>query len=203
MNAALRRPPRLPLVIAASIIAVLSLAPPGCAYAGRAPAGQDAGGSPAGRTAFLARVDEYMAVHAAAGQALSPVPSDATADQIDTRQRALAQRIAQKRATAAPGDVFTPDARAYIRGTLRRALAGPDGADLRDAIMDENPGRVQLRVNQRYPDGVPLSTVPYQVLAVMPPLPDELEYRFIGTRLVLLDARAHLVVDFMDDALPK
>jgi hypothetical protein len=58
-------------------------------------------------------------------------------------------------------------------------------------------------VNGRYPDGVPLTTMPPQVLAALPKLPPELEYRFIGERLVLLDGPAHLIVDFIQDALPR
>ena len=30
-----------------------------------------------------------------------------------------------------------------------------------------------------------------------------MEYRFIGDRLILLDTHAHVVADFIDDALPK
>ena len=37
-----------------------------------------------------------------------------------------------------------------------------------------------LKVNGRYPDAVPLSTVPPQVLKGLPNLPEELQYRFVG-----------------------
>jgi hypothetical protein len=69
--------------------------------------------------------------------------------------------------------------------------------------MDENPGRIQIRINSRYPDEIPVSTMPPQILAALPKLPDELEYRFIGERLILLDIHAHLIVDFIEDALPR
>ena len=68
--------------------------------------------------------------------------------------------------------------------------------------MDENPVSVKLAVNGRYPDEVPLSTVPPQVLAVLPKLPEELEYRFIGPRLILLDVHAHTVSDYIETVLP-
>lgn len=188
----------------AATAAALALALSGCAHAGAGPEGRhEAPGTDEGNAAFLARLDEYMALHGAAKQSLPPLPPDPTAEQIDTRQRALARLIEQGRAKAGPGDVFTRGVRAYFRTRLLRALSAPEGAELRGSIMDENPGRIQLRINGRYPDSVPLSTMPYQILAVLPPLPEELEYRFLGTRLVLLDAHAHLVVDYMDDALPK
>ncbi len=68
--------------------------------------------------------------------------------------------------------------------------------------MDENPGRLRITVNSRYPDAVPLSTVPPQLLAGLPQLPDDLEYRFIGRRLILMDVHAHIIADFIDNALP-
>jgi hypothetical protein len=193
----------LPLRQAATA-AALALALSGCAHGGAsAPGRHEAPGTNQDTAAFLARVHEYMALHTAAKQSLPPLPPDPTAEQVDTRQRAFAKLIGQERAKARPGDVFTPGVRAYFRTRLLRALSGPDGAELRGSIMDENPGRIQLRINGRYPDTVPLSTMPYQILAVLPPLPEELEYRFLGARLVLLDAHAHIVIDYMDDALPK
>jgi hypothetical protein len=104
---------------------------------------------------------------------------------------------------AKPGEIFTKEIRAYFRRQLEGVFAGPEGRKLKAAIMDENPGPIRLLVNGRYPDGVPLTTMPPQVLAALPKLPPELEYRFIGDRLVLLDEPAHLVVDFIQDALPR
>jgi hypothetical protein len=45
--------------------------------------------------------------------------------------------------------------------------------------------------------------MPPQVLAALPRLPEDLEYRFIGSRLILLDVHAQIVVDFIEDALPR
>ena len=61
---------------------------------------------------------------------------------------------------------------------------------------------IRLRVNGRYPDTVPLSTMPPSVLEQLPPLPAPLQYRFIGKRLILLDVDAHIIVDFIENALP-
>ena len=68
--------------------------------------------------------------------------------------------------------------------------------------MEENPGPIKLQVNGQYPDNVPLSTMPPQVLAAMPRLAEDLEYRFIGRRLILLDVHANVIVDYIEDALP-
>ena len=99
--------------------------------------------------------------------------------------------------------MLPPDTRAYIRRQIAAGLGGPDGAAVRQSIMEDNPGKVKLQVNGRYPDGLPFTTMPTPVLAELPRLPDDVEYRFIGDRLILLDVHAQLVVDFMDAAIPK
>ncbi len=58
-------------------------------------------------------------------------------------------------------------------------------------------------VNGRYPDAVPLSTMPPEVLKNLPPIPKEVEYRFVGDTLILLDPDAHIIVDFVARALPR
>jgi hypothetical protein len=69
--------------------------------------------------------------------------------------------------------------------------------------MDENPVGVKVTVNGRYPDNVPISTVPPQVLQSLPRLSEDMEYRFVGDNLILLDAHAHIIADFIGEALPK
>jgi hypothetical protein len=153
--------------------------------------------------AFSKRIEAYVELHRKSESTLPARPDKPTSQQLDTHERALARLIAQGRARAQPGDIFSKDIRAYFRRQIARTLSGPDGAQIRGSIMDENPGRIQIRINSRYPDEIPVSTMPPQILAALPKLPDELEYRFIGERLILLDIHAHLIVDFIEDALPR
>ncbi len=152
---------------------------------------------------FTRRTQTYADLHRKLEKTLPARPEPASPTQVEAHQRALDRLLIQARPRAQHGDFFTHDIRAYFRRQIARALAGPDGRGVKDEIMDENPGRIQLRINGRYPDGIPVSTMPPQILAVVPPLPDELEYRFIGRRLILLDVHAHLVLDYVDDALPR
>jgi hypothetical protein len=154
---------------------------------------------------FTKRVEAYMMVHEKVHEkgGVPSLPNEATPEQIDNYQRALARAIQQLRPKAKPGDIFTKEIRAYFRRQLERVFSGPEGPRLKAAIMDENPGPIKLQVNGRYPDSVPLATMPPQVLAEMPNLPQELEYRFIGERLILLDVPAHLIIDYIEEALPK
>jgi hypothetical protein len=156
---------------------------------------------------FTKRVQEYLEIHEKALEVVPKLPKETTPQQIDQHQRALGRAIEKLRPKAVAGEIFTKETRAYFRRQLARVFAGAEGrklrADILEAIMEENPGPIRLRVNGRYPDTVPVSTMPPQVLAALPKLPEDLEYRFIGERMILLDVPAHLVVDYIDDALPK
>ena len=152
---------------------------------------------------FLKRVETYLDLHKKLEATLPPLSKQPAPAEIDTHARALARLIAHARPSAEQGDLLTRDTRAYFRRQITRALAGPDGAAIKDSIFEENLGRVRIRVNNRYPDSVPFSTTPTQILAALPKLPDEMEYRFLAERLILLDVHAQMVVDYMDDAIPK
>lgn len=172
-------------------LAVLMLLPP------QAPVSEDA--RLAGE--FLERVADYVALHRRMDDRLVEVPQGGTPEQVLQHQRSLEVLIRGERRTARPGDLFTREIRAYFRRQIARALTGPDGRAIRDQIMEENPRTARLFVNARYPDSLPFSTTPSPVLLLLPSLPEELEYRFVGDRLVLLDIHAGTVVDYIDDAL--
>jgi hypothetical protein len=153
---------------------------------------------------FQEEIEEYIELHRKLARTLPSLPKEATIEAIDQRQRALAALIQKARRNAKVGDIFERDSRPVIRKLLYGVFMAPDGKHLREAIKDENPaGAVKLTINGRYPDTFPLSTVPSDVLQVLPPLPDELEYRFIGTTLILLDSDAHLIVDYLTAAVPR
>jgi hypothetical protein len=151
---------------------------------------------------FDARVKDYVALHRKLEATLPRLPKDATPQQIDSHQRALGRLVQQARTDAKPGSIFTPDVRAVVQKLMAQVFGGPDGAALKASIMDENPVGIRLTINGRYPDTVPLSTVPPQVLQGLPRLPEELEFRFIGRHLILMDEHAHLVVDLIENVLP-
>jgi hypothetical protein len=153
---------------------------------------------------FQEEVEEYVELHRKMERKLPPLPKEATPEQIDAHQRELGRLIQQARKDARPGDIFEREVRPVIRRVLYGLFTGPDGKKLRAAIADENPGEtIKLVVNSRYPDTIPLSTVPPQIIQALPPLPDELEYRFIQNSLILLDVRAHLIVDYLSAAVPR
>jgi hypothetical protein len=121
------------------------------------------------------------------------------------RERALEKLIATARPNTRQGDVFVPEIQPLVRRICREILTGPDGPALVNEIRGEETERraLRARINERYPDDVPLSTVPFRLLSALPRLPEELEYRFLGSDLVLLDVNARMVVDFLRDVLPR
>ena len=152
---------------------------------------------------FVKKAQAYADLHNKLESGLPKLGKEATPEEIDRHRREMEQRFAQARPRPQVGEFFTKDVRAYFRRQLARVFQGSEGRNLRASIMDENPGAVKLQVNGRYPDTLPLATMPPQVLAVLPKLPEDLEYRFIGNKLLLLDVHANLVVDYIEDALPS
>jgi hypothetical protein len=117
----------------------------------------------------------------------------------------MALRIREARATAKRGDLFTPATEAMFRRLLRAPLAkGPDAADNKAIIKDDAPAATQVpfKVNAEYPKETPLSTVPPDVLLTLPQLPEDIQYRFAGKHLLLYDAKANIIIDFMLNAMP-
>lgn len=69
--------------------------------------------------------------------------------------------------------------------------------------MDENPGTLpNVGVNDKYPDGIPVTSMPPELIDQLPKLPEKMEFRFLGKRLVLVDSCASLVVDITPNLLP-
>ena len=191
---------RRPTVVFATVAAVLSLhAPAAVAQQGTQPrVNADA----KTMAEFTRRVDEYVALHKKLEGTIPDLPREATPKQIDEHQRALGKLIQQERANAKPGDLFTPEMRKIVRRLLGTVFRGPGGRQVKQSILDEYTEGARLAVNSRYPDEVPLSTVPPQVLQNLPTLPEDLEYRFVGDRLILLDSHAHIIADYVEKVFP-
>ena len=150
-------------------------------------------------TEFGRRIDEYMALQKQLAGTLKSLPKKATPLEIDANERALGALIAKARSDAKQGDIFVEKMQAYIRGLVRQVIASPDGGRIKGSLMDENPMGVKIAVNGRYPDTIPLSTMPTDILAALPKLPEDLEYRFLGSRLIILDNKSHLIIDFVEN----
>lgn len=152
--------------------------------------------------AFEKRLHDYTDLRKKLERDLGTVERRSTAGEIDDARKKLAQALAGARTEAQPGDIFVPAVQAYIRRVIVRAFEAPGGRQLRAAVLDDEPAGVAVRVNQPYPHGVARSTMPVKILEALPSLPEDLEYRFVGDRLILHDSRAGTVVDYIGRALP-
>ena len=152
---------------------------------------------------FQKRAKEYAELHEKLEQTLTPLPDTPTPEQVAEHQRSLERLLLRARADAKAGDIFSPPIRAYFRRQIARVLEGPAGQAVLESILDEDTRAVRPRINSRYPPNIPVSNVPPQILLVLPRLPEELEYRFIGERLVLLDVHSFTIVDYIDRALSR
>jgi hypothetical protein len=140
---------------------------------------------------FSARVGDYAELRSELEKGLPALTvTDDPAD-IGRAVRALAKRIRVARAGAKQGDIFTPS----ISVEFKKVLILQMDSNTWAAIMDDNPGEFSNEINSTYKEGKPLSTVPPNILAVLPRLPDDIQYRFLGRHLILLDTRASVILD--------
>lgn len=151
---------------------------------------------------FQQRVKDYLSLRDKARASLPPPKPTKNAAELVARQERLAQAVRAARAEAKPGDVFGPDVGAFLRQAIADDLGHRTPTE-RAAAFREVPSGLGLKVNDTYPKSVPLATVPPRMLAAMPQLPDGLEYRFVGRRLIMLDTTANLVVDILDNAVAR
>jgi hypothetical protein len=150
---------------------------------------------------FTARVSRYLDERKKQAGS-SPRPSNSP-EQLDEAQQVVAAKSQDMRVEAKQGDIFSADIAAYFRRQIAATLSGPKGAKIRSSLRSADPVRnLNLRVNQKYPHGVPLQSTPASLLLNLPELPKELQYRIVGRNLVLLDITPKLVVDFVPDAIP-
>jgi hypothetical protein len=147
---------------------------------------------------FKHRIDEYVALRKKADTTSPPQKKTDDAAELRNAQQALAERIGAARSPAKQGDIFTPEITARFRALLRPEVKTPG---TKATIKDDNPGPMPFKVNGPYPSKEPLSSVPPNVLASLPPLPKDIEYRFVNKHLILRDARANLIIDYIPNAI--
>jgi hypothetical protein len=152
---------------------------------------------------FTDRVQAYIKMQKDLEASLPTLkPTEDTA-QIVEHQHALARKIADARRDARQGDIFTHEVTERFRKIIRKVFQGPEGRLARRTIQQDTPFKVVvLRVNDVFPDDIPLTTTPPTLLLKLPELPPELAYRFVGRDLALKDIKAGLIVDLIPNAIP-
>ena len=152
---------------------------------------------------FVADVNQYVEMHRLATAALSPPEMCSDPEELLRQERAFARAIREGRPDAREGDIFTPETAHYFRALIAEA-AWEQGLDLMAELEDGgtwDTEAVVVEVNSQLPWNAGPNMWP-SILWRLPVLPPELEYRFVGRDLVLVDMFGSVVVDVLRDALP-
>jgi len=158
---------------------------------------------PAARTPFAdfeERVDSYMKIHKAAEADMGKLSTTNSVQQLNAKKNSLTDGIFTRRSTAAQGDIFTPAIAAEFRKVIAQNLQRRSHR-IHSSIRSGEKVIAKVHINGPYPEGVPLETMPPTLLSSFPKLPQELDYRFIGSTLILRDVSANLVIDMMPNAI--
>ena len=149
---------------------------------------------------FQGRIDSYLS--AKKKQDIAKKPTDSPGKLAQEKQQ-TAEKTQAARPEAHQGDIFTPQVATYFKKQIEGTLRGPNGDKVRASLRHAEPlPNVQLHVNAKYPRNLPLQSTPPTLLKNLPPLPKELQYRIVGSTLVLYDMSTGLVVDFIPGAVP-
>ena len=146
---------------------------------------------------FARQVQAYADLRASLEPGLPPLTITAIPDEIDRAENALGDRIRRARAKARRGDIFTP----RIEKQIKKMLAVEADKGTLASLFDDNPGVFRYTVNATYPKYRPVSTVPPNLLLLLPPLPEGIEYRFVGRHLILRDMKANIIIDDIRHAI--
>jgi hypothetical protein len=156
------------------------------------------------RTAIVAdfehRVDQYAALHRLTEALLPPMGLSISPAEIRRATARQRDAISRGRVNAREGDVFTPQIAEYFRLVIAECRHR-DFTALLNETQEEIEPLGTARINERWP-GAALTMMPPDLLAVLPPLPPEVEYRFVHHDLVLWDMHVDLVVDVLRNAIP-
>jgi hypothetical protein len=154
---------------------------------------------------FEREVAQYVRLHRRLERDLPPEHLFDDLEDMSAAVDALHAALVDARPHAQAGAFFTPPVASVLTERLERASKAT-GFTAADVLFAMNAGYrfrgPEPQVNERFPLARHVRLWP-ALLDVLPALPDELEYRFVGRDLVLLDTHADLVVDVLKDALPN
>ncbi len=151
---------------------------------------------------FENRIADYVKLQHHAEGSVHGLKPTASSEKIPHHEHELAEQIRKARGAVAQGNIFTPEITAEFRRLIAMAMKGSDSRHVQESLRHAEPVRIPLRVDKSWPDGVPLQSTPPTLLINLPNLDPGLDYRVVGHNLVLRDAKANLIVDFLSDVIP-
>jgi hypothetical protein len=152
---------------------------------------------------FRGAVDAYVRLHRQIEQQQPPFSTAMEAASLLHAVDRLAVAIVAARPDARRGDLFDDEVSPILRLRLEAALRANDltTADVVASLEQDEEELPGVRVNGRFPPRLWTAMRPC-LLQALPELPEELQYRFVGRDLVMVDVHANIVVDILPRALP-
>ena len=151
---------------------------------------------------FEGRVREYTQKREELERELPPLAKQATAKEIAAHKDALLKKVLAHRKGVVRVQIFTPESEKMIRTIIVEQYPGRDRLELKKELAEAENKTVAVKVNAVYPEAAELLEMPATLLQVLPELPKQVRYRFVGNNLLIVDRENHLIVDYMANALP-
>ena len=151
---------------------------------------------------FNARLESFVKTQRALLKG-NPLSENATPEEIKQRQETLAAQLREVRKNAKQGDIFTPQVAALFKRLMYPEVKEAP-RETKQALQEEDGevAQIWLKVNATWPASEPLTTVPANLLGVLPQLPPDVDYRVTNKRhLILHDVDANIIVDFIYNAI--
>lgn len=152
--------------------------------------------------AFEKGVKAYSKLRADEAGKLPKLSKESKPAEIEAHELKLAANVKAARAGVKQGNVFTPEVTEFFRRTMKREFHGERLRELREVVLEAETKGVPIRVNVPYPETKEMAQTPPNLLLVLPELPKEIKYRFVGRHLLLVDRVSRLIVDYALNVLP-
>lgn len=194
----MKRPAAQRTALAAVIAAVMIAATAAQAFAQTPDPGAQA------VQAFERATRDYVQMHRRLESQIGAIQLNSTVAEVNRTIQELAAAIRAERPGAKQGDFFTPALATELRARINSALRD-NGFTPGDVRQNERLEAIEadtgaLRVNGTFPWVLATAMFPC-VIAALPPLSAELQYRIVGDMLVLIDVHASLILDLLPHAL--
>jgi hypothetical protein len=152
---------------------------------------------------FNDRIEQYMVIRRRLADEVASPTANSSALQITNASDALAAGIRRARPAVRRGTFFASRTSAVIKRRVKDVVGDASLLAVLAGIDDDGPASGDPAIYRRFPTSSQLATMPPSILAVLPPLPKELEYRIIGSFLVLRDIDAAMILDYIPSAVVR
>lgn len=152
---------------------------------------------------FDDEVARYMALRRQLRKEIDSLKPGSTSVEIVNTSDALARAIQRARPQSRGTRFFNATTTVLLKQCISDTVRRENLAPVLATIDDEGGRQGAVTVYLRFPASSQMATMPPSLLAVLPRIPRELEYRIIGTALVLRDVDAALILDVIPAAIPR